>query len=144
VMILLGFAGMMQSCEEDAPTFAHSASDLEDYWQWDTKEGDGGYFQVSIKQISDSEFSIVNFHNLDGEEMKVSISGSSLSFSGELVDGNVVISNGTGNITNGWITMTLEYDCTTDGETEHLKVQLDKGKVISKSAKASGNQTKTL
>ncbi len=137
VLMLLGFAVSMQSCEEDAPEFAHSLGELEGDWQWKTVEGEADYFGVSIKQISDNEFSIVNFLNEGGDEITVNVDGSSLSFEGSLVDGNLIISNGKGTITNGWLTMTLEYDCTSDGESEHFKVQLNKGKVISKKAVAT-------
>ena len=139
--MLLCAAAAMQSCEEDAPTFTHSATELESSWQWNTTEGDAAeYFQVEIRQLSDNEFSIANFHNLDGEEITVSISGTSLSFQGEFYDGAVVISNGKGTITNGWLTMTLEYDCSTDGETEHFKAELNKGTVLSKKASGAINQ----
>ncbi|MCQ2250525.1 MAG: hypothetical protein MJZ66_05395 [Bacteroidales bacterium] len=145
ILMILGFALAMQSCEEDAPEFAHSLGELEGDWQWNTEEGDAAeYFGVSIRQISESEISIVNFHNTAGDELSASVSGSQLSFEGELVDGNIVISNGKGTITNGWLTITLEYDCTSDGETEHTKVQLNKGKVLSKSALVCTKEQKML
>lgn len=134
-LLLTGMAAM-QSCEEDAPAYSHSVSELATSWVWNTQEGDAADdFQVEIEQVSDNEFYIVNFHNLDGEKMLVTISGSKLSFAGEMVDGNVMVENGTGNIGNGWLSMKLEYDIVTD-ETEHFVVALSQGKAQSKKAVA--------
>lgn len=134
-LLLVGVC-TLQSCEEDAPAYSHSIAELATSWVWNTQEGDAADdFQVEIEQVSDNEFYIVNFHNLDGEKMLVNVSGSKLSFAGEMVDGNVVVENGTGNISNGWITMRLEYDIVTD-ETEHFVVELNQGKAQSKKAVA--------
>ncbi len=132
-LLILAGTITLHSCEDDAPEFSHSAQELADSWVCTVLEGDAadGY-QMEILTLGDNEISIKNFHNLDGEEITVKISGTSLSFSGELMDGNVIIENGSGNISNGWLTMTLTYDITADGETEHMKVQLDKRKALSK------------
>lgn len=130
-MLILAGALTLHSCEEDAPEFTHSAAELADSWVCTVIEGDAADgFEVKIEATSDKEFVIKNFHNLD--DMTVSISGTSLSFGGALLDGAAEVSNGTGTISNGWITMRLSYDITTEEDKEHFEVELNKGKALSK------------
>ncbi len=112
----------------DSPSQSHSLGELSARWVWETIEGDAASnFGISIEQISENEIRIVNFLNLDGESITANVDNGKLSFSGEMAGGNLMITNGTGNITNGWINIQLEYD-TYDGDiSEHHRVMLSKG-----------------
>lgn len=128
-MLLLWFAATLNSCEEDAPAYSHTAADLNGAWTDD----DGR--EYNITQLSDNEFVIENFEGIG--EITVTISSDTqLSFEGSLRDGLILIKNGTGTITNGWLTMRMQYDMemVEDNETEHFDIMLNKGKGLSKKA----------
>lgn len=126
-------AVFIPSCSEDAPSYTLSTADLVSSWVWETSEGDiSDVFNVTINRVSDTKIEIVNFNNADGEIMEVSVSEKNLTFSGELIDGAMVVSNGTGIIKDGAETITLEYDLNSDGEQMHVKAELKKGQLSKK------------
>lgn len=123
----------IQSCSEDAPSYTLSTADLVSSWLWQTSEGDiSEIFNVKINRVSDTKIEIVNFNNADGEVMEVSVSEKQLTFAGELVEGAMIVSNGTGIIKDGAETITLEYDLNSDGELMHVKAELKKGQIAKK------------
>ena len=132
VMLLALPLLMVTSCsEEDAPELTHSLDELSGTWIWDFND-DTAPVDVTITKVSSSEFVIDNFHNMGGESITVKVSGTSLSFAGELAGGELKISEGTGSIINGWEGMTLSYIGTdSDGEL-HYNITLTKGNIVSK------------
>ena len=135
LLLILPLLTVMSCSEEDAPELTHSLDELNDSWAWDFNDGTTPV-EVTISKVSDSELLIENFHNMGGETISVKVSGTSLSFAGELAGGELIISNGTGSIINGWQGMTLSYTGTdADGEMQY-DVTLTKGYTIAKKAKA--------
>lgn len=117
--------------KSDAPQMTHSLADLNASWVWETTEGDAASdFAISIEQVSDSEIRLVNFLNLDGEAITAQVDGNDITFEGELAGGNLIIRNGSGSITNGWITIQLRYDTYDGDETEHHEVMLSKQQAL--------------
>lgn len=115
----------------DAPQQTHSIQELNSKWVWETTEGDAATnFEVKIEQQSDTEIRIINFMNIDGESITATVEDDLIKFSGELAGGNLLIQNGKGTITNGWINIQLSYN-TFDGDTsEQFKVMLSKGEAL--------------
>ena len=137
LLLMLPVLTVTSCSEEDAPTYAHSSDDLVSgdagpNWTWTTVQGDdifGEYFVVTIDKLSDSQFVINNFGGA-GDAITVTMSGTSLTFSGELANG-AKIEAGTGSITNGWATMELSF--TYNGEdTQDCKATLQHEKALSK------------
>lgn len=137
LLLALPIMAVTSCSEEDAPTFSHSAEDLISgnsgaNWTWTTIQGEdifGDYFGITIDKISDSKFIINNFGGA-GDQITVNLSGTSLTFDGELANG-AKIENGTGSITNGWETMQLAF--TYNGEeTQDCSVTLQHEQAISK------------
>lgn len=115
----------------DAPQMAHSLDELSATWIWETTEGDAASdFAISIEQVSDIEINIRNFLNIDGECITAQVDGNSITFGGELAGGNLVIKNGKGTITNGWINIMLSYDTYDGEETEHHEVMLSRQQAL--------------
>ncbi len=134
-LLLLVPLSMTTSCsEEDAPELTHSLDELSGSWVWDFND-DTPSFDVTVSKTSSSEIVISNFHNMGGESITVKVSGTSLSFSGELAGGELKITEGTGSIINGWEGMTLSY-LGTDGDGEQrYDITLTKGNTVSKKAR---------
>ncbi|MBQ5512107.1 MAG: hypothetical protein IIT83_00345 [Bacteroidales bacterium] len=134
-LLLLAPLSLMTSCtEEDAPELSHSLDELSGSWVWDFNDGTSP-FDVTVTKNSSSEITIENFHNMGGETITMKVSGTALSFSGELAGGELKITEGTGSIINGWEGMTLSY-LGTDGDGEQrYDITLTKGNVVSKKAK---------
>ena len=112
-LLLLVPLSVMTSCtEEDAPEFSHSINDLVGSWKWDTTESeDFTQFNVTISVISDNKISIDNFANTsEAIEATVSDDRKSFTFAAELVDGNMIITNGKGTIGDSFETMTIRFD----------------------------------
>ncbi len=104
---------VMTSCsEEDAPEFSHSINDLVGSWKWDTTESeDFTQFNVTISVVSDNKISIDNFANTsEAIEATLSEDRKSFTFAGELVDGNMIITNGEGTIGDSFETMTISFE----------------------------------
>lgn len=104
---------VMTSCsEEDAPEFSHSINDLVGSWKWDTTESeDFTQFNVTISVVSDNKISIDNFANTsEAIEATLSEDRKSFTFAGELVDGNMIITNGKGTIGDSFETMTISFE----------------------------------
>lgn len=142
LLLALPLFALTSCSEEDAPEFSHSAKELVDgnagsTWTWNTVSGDlPDAFEVTIEMNSDTEFTIVNFANVDGDRVKVKMSGTALSFDGDEVTGGIV-KGGAGTIKNGWATMDISYSI--EGEdSESFSATLEHEKMISKKAKVSG------
>ena len=139
LLLMLPLLTVTSCSEEDAPTYAHSSDDLISgdagpNWTWTTVQGEdlfGEFFVVTIDKISDSQFVINNFGGA-GDAITVNMAGTSLTFSGDLVNG-AKIEGGVGSITNGWATMELSF--TYNGEeNQDCKVTLQHEKALSKKA----------
>lgn len=136
-MLLMPAAGLV-SCQEDAPELMHKTAELAHKWMWTTTEGDAAdVFEVSIEADSDTEITVVNFHNADGERMVMKVTGTEVSFGGDLLEGAMKVENGKGIITNSWLKLSIEYDIIAEGETDHIKAELTEDKVMAKKAKSS-------
>ena len=112
-LLLLVPLSVMTSCsEEDAPEFSHSINDLVGSWKWDTTESeDFTQFNVTISVVSDNKISIDNFANTsEAIEATLSEDRKSFTFAGELVDGNMIITNGKGTIGDSFETMTISFE----------------------------------
>ncbi|MCQ2250526.1 MAG: hypothetical protein MJZ66_05400 [Bacteroidales bacterium] len=121
----------LSAFQQDAPQQSHSLQELATKWMWETVDGDAASdFAISIEQVSDNEIEIVNFLNIDGERITAQVNDNQLTFQGEMAGGNLLIQNGSGNITNGWINIVLEYDAYDGESTEHHKVMLSKGREL--------------
>ena len=130
LMLALPLLVMTSCSEEDAPEFSHSLNDLNGSWVWETTSGDfADAFDVTIAVESDTKFVINNFLNLGN--IPVTVSGTSLSFSGEFADGSKVQA-GTGTISNGWETMTISFDYFDGEDTQKGSASLNKGKLPTK------------
>ena len=136
LMMLPVFA--MTSCsEEDAPEFSHNANELVGgnagaTWTWNTVSGDlPEAFEVTIDKISDTEFVINNFANVDGDRVTVKMAGTSLTFSGEVASGPTVKA-GIGTIKNGWATMDISFTIDNGEEEINCSATLEHEKMISK------------
>ncbi|MCR5453642.1 MAG: hypothetical protein K6F33_01470 [Bacteroidales bacterium] len=142
LLLMLPVFATTSCSEEDAPTYSHSLNELVSgdagaNWEWTTDQGDdvmSPYFGVTITDISDTQFTIDNFCNAGGP-MIVYVSGTQLTFSGELVDGSL-IKAGTGSITNGWQTMQLTFTYENEETSQDCSVTLEHKEVISKKAAA--------
>jgi len=118
----------LATLQQDSPEQVHSLSELSAQWIWQTTEGDAASdFAIRIEQVSENEVRIVNFLNIDGETITASLKDELLTFEGEMADGNLIIQNGVGTITNGWLNIQLEYDAYDGENTEHHKVMLSRG-----------------
>lgn len=138
-LLLLAPLSVMTSCsEEDAPEFSHSVNDLVggsagSTWTWNTTAGDlAEAFEITIQNVSDTQFIIDNFAGVGGDKMTVTISGSSLTFSGDVTGGSV--KDGTGTITNGWATMDISFTIDNGDELISCSATLEHEKMISKKA----------
>lgn len=116
---------------QDSPQTIHSVQELSSGWVWTTTDGDAASdFQISIEQVSDNEIVIINFHNLDGERITATIDGEDISFGGPLMDGSLEVRGGHGTITNGWLTINLEYELYDGTDTERFAAKLEKGHTL--------------
>ncbi|MBQ4408757.1 MAG: hypothetical protein II852_17300 [Bacteroidales bacterium] len=141
-LLLLVPLSVMTSCsEEDAPELTHSLDELSGTWTWETTDGReelGDAFLVTMKKHSSNQIAIVGFHGQEDEEVYVTVSGTSLSFEGEIVDGNIIITGGTGTIINGWESMTISYHWESNGVEGDISASIERGeKTSSKRAKIS-------
>ena len=99
---------------------------------WETIESEDFYeCEVYIKKVSDTEFNILNFVGLE-DTIRVSVSGTSLSFSGTVADGNLVITNGTGTIANGFKTINISFEYNAGDGQMSASATLYKGSMIAK------------
>ena len=132
---LVAFCALfLNSCSEDAPEYQNSAKDLVGKWTWNTDAGDlNDIFDVTISQQDESTIKISNFHNL-GYSIDAKISGTTISFSGEL-GSQFEVRNGTGTISNGYQRIKLKYECYDEDEetSENVEATLNVG-VVSKKA----------
>jgi len=112
LMLLVPLSVMTSCSEEDAPEFSHSINDLVGSWKWDTTESeDFTQFNVTISVVSDNKISIDNFANTsEAIEATLSEDRKSFTFAGELVDGNMIITNGKGTIGDSFETMTISFE----------------------------------
>jgi len=136
-LLLLVPLSLMTSCtEEDAPEFSHSVNDLVggsagSTWTWNTVSGDlPDAFEITIQNVSDTQFIIDNFAGVGGDKMTVTISGSSLTFSGDVTGGSV--KDGIGTIKNGWATMDISFTIDYGDEPISCSATLEHEKMISK------------
>ena len=130
--MLLVFAVSLNSCSDDAAEENTVVSELTGTWAWKTDSGDcNSAFNVEIIKQSDKKIQIKNFHN-QNITVDVTVSGSSLSFSGSY--GIFEIENGIGSITNSNATINLDYDIKTSGESDsdHIKAILTTGGITAK------------
>lgn len=130
--MLLVFAVSLNSCSDDAAEENTVVSELTGTWAWKTDIGQlSSAFNVEIIKQSDQKIQIKNFQN-QGITVDVTVSGSTLSFSGSY--GYLEIENGIGSITNNNSTITLDYDVKTSGEsdTDHIKAILTTGGITAK------------
>lgn len=111
--------------------YTHTVDDLVGAWVWETVSGDlPDEFEVKISKISDTQFKIDNFAN-SYEAVTVTVSKTNtLSFSGELEGGYFIISQGTGNIINGWNTMNINFILINEDGEQNCAAQLEKGSLI--------------
>lgn len=131
LLLMLPLLALTSCSKEDAPELQHTLNDLSGTWTWETTDGDfPDAFEVTITAESDTKFVVNNFLNVS-DPITVTVSGTSLTFSGELSDGST-IKSGTGTITNGWETMNISF-IYNDGESDQTGgARLDKGRMISK------------
>ena len=130
--MLLVFAVSLNSCSDDAAEENTVVSELTGTWAWKTDIGElSSAFNVEIIKQSDQKIQIKNFQN-QGITVDVTVSGSTLSFSGTY--GYLEIENGIGSVTNNNSTITLDYDVKTSGEsdTDHIKAILTTGGITAK------------
>ncbi len=125
--------GLVVDVSSVAFDYAHNISDLEGTWVWETIESEDFCYEceVYIKKVSDTEFNILNFVGLE-DTIRVSVSGTSLSFSGTVADGNLVITNGTGTIANGFKTINISFEYNAGDGQMSASATLYKGSMIAK------------
>lgn len=127
----IGHSSKTKLVQADAPQIAHDLHELAASWIWETTEGDAASdFSLRLEVVSDTEIRFVNFMNIDGESITAKVDDGKLTFDGELADGNLIVRDGKGSITNGWLNIQLSFD-TYDGEdTEHFEAMLSKGESL--------------
>ena len=144
LILMLPLFAMTSCSKEDAPEFSHSTNELVvgnsgATWTWNTVSGDlPDAFEVTIDKLSDTEFAINNFASVDGDRITVKISGTSLTFSGEVASGPT-IKEGTGTIKNGWATMDISFIIDNGEEQISCSATLEHEKMISKKKVLTNN-----